>query len=647
LIPQEKVQEIVEAARIEEVVGEFVSLKKRGANLLGVCPFHNEKTPSFTVSPAKGIYKCFGCCASGNAVKFVMEHEHYSYPEALRWVAQKYGIEVEEVKRSPEEIKAMDERESMYNLSAFAQKYFSDQLHFNDEGKAVAHSYLIQRGISDAAIKKFQIGYCLNKSDEFTKHATNHGYKKEYLLSTGLSSDRNERLYDKFRGRVLFPIHNVSGRVIGFGGRILTNDKNRPKYLNSPESAIYHKSKVLYGIYFAKNEISKKDNCYLVEGYTDVISLHLAGVENVVASSGTSLTTDQIKLISRYTQNVTILYDGDNAGIKASFRGIDMILEQGMNVKVVLFPEGEDPDSFARSNPSSKTQQYIQDSAQDFIHFKISVLRDEAGNDPVKRAGLIRQILQSIALIPDLIARQVYVKQCADLLDFNEETLITELNKLLDKNLEKVEKEKAFERAKESRQQPAVQQPKVVKMKTSSIFLHEQVALRVLIEYGQYLVKSKVVDEYGHEDTKEVSYAEYLTEEVEKHNIGFSTDLNRIIYELYVEQLKKDIIPDQAFFINHPNGEISSAVIDLTAQQHELLSGWAKKKIDVTGEDANLKKMADRFLLSFRAFIKKEQIDELTTKLQNNDDFIEILRKIRDLKDEYQTINEQLGRVYV
>ncbi|OYT12656.1 MAG: DNA primase [Bacteroidetes bacterium 4572_114] len=411
MISKETIQEIFEAAQIDEVVGEFVSLKKRGVNLLGLCPFHNEKTPSFTVSPKKGIYKCFGCGKGGNSVQFLMDHEQFTYPEALKYLAKKYNIEIEEKEQTPEEIKLLNEKESLFHVTDFAAKYFASNIFDSEQGRAIGLSYFKERGFREDTIKKFQLGYAIDAWDNFTAHAIKMGYNIDYLEKTGLTIVKGKKTYDRFRGRVIFPIQNLSGRVLGFGGRTLSSDPKSPKYVNSPESDIYHKSKVLYGINLAKNSIITNDNCFLVEGYTDVISMHMAGVENVVSSSGTSLTTDQIRLISRYTKNITILYDGDEAGIKASFRGIDMILEQGMDVKIVLFPEGEDPDSFARSHRSSEVHDFIKDKAHNFIFFKTNLLIKDAEHDPVKKAGLIKEIVGTIALIPDQIIRSVYVKE--------------------------------------------------------------------------------------------------------------------------------------------------------------------------------------------------------------------------------------------
>jgi DNA primase len=446
MIPQSTIQQIIDTARIEEVVGDYVSLKKRGVNLLGLCPFHNEKTPSFTVSPAKGIYKCFGCGAAGSSVGFIMEHEHLSYPEALKYLARKYQIEVEEEEQTAEQIAQYNERESMLQTVDFASKFFVEQLWETDKGKSIGLNYLTERGISTEMIKKFQLGYSPDEWTALTDHALKNAHDISLLEKTGLTIIREDKKFDRFKGRVMFPIHNLSGQVIAFGGRTLSTDKKQAKYLNSPESDLYHKSKVLYGISFARNEMVREDNCFLVEGYTDVISLFDSGVENVVASSGTALTTDQIKLIKRFTNNVTVLYDGDFAGIKAGLRGVDMILAEGMNVRVVMFPEGEDPDSFARSHRSSEVKEYITDQAQDFISFKTNLLSDEAQSDPIKRAGLIKEIVQSISVIPDAITRQVYVRECSSMLEMPEQTLMNELNKLLHKKF----KDESFSNKKQS-----------------------------------------------------------------------------------------------------------------------------------------------------------------------------------------------------
>ena len=425
---------IFAVANIVEVVSDFVTLKKRGVNYIACCPFHNEKTPSFVVSQAKGVFKCFGCGKAGNAVTFVMEHEHLSFVDAMKYIGRKYNIEVQDRELTPEQQQAHDQRQSMLAVNTFAAEYFVNTLNDTPQGQSIGLSYLRERGISDSAIKKFGLGYCPAGKDTFSQAALKAGYKLEYLTATGLTIQREDgSLYDRFSDRVIFPIHSVSGTIIGFGGRIMSSEKKTAKYLNSPESDIYHKSETLYGIFFARNAISRADNCILVEGYTDVISMHTSGIENVVASSGTSLTKEQITLISRFTKNVTVIYDGDAAGIKASLRGIDMILEAGLNVRCVPLPEGEDPDSFARQHSASELEAYIEANTEDFITFKTNILIGDAGADPLRRANAIKDIVESIAVIPDKITRSVYIKQCAKLLEIESSILDSEVLKQINR----------------------------------------------------------------------------------------------------------------------------------------------------------------------------------------------------------------------
>ncbi|MDP4282714.1 MAG: DNA primase, partial [Bacteroidota bacterium] len=423
MITQDTISNILSATRIEDVVGDFVSLKRRGVNYIGLCPFHNEKTPSFTVSPAKGIYKCFGCGKAGNAVNFLMEHEHFSYPEALRFLAKRYQIEIDEEVQTPEQLQEQNEKDALFLLNSYAQQFFEKNLFDTEEGKAIGLSYLKKRGFREDIIRKFQLGYSPEKWDALVSSAQENGYKPEYLAKTGLGIPKENRMTDRFHGRVIFPIHSVTGRITGFGGRIMTDNKQVAKYINSPESDIYDKSRSLYGLFLAKNSIVSHDTCLLVEGYTDVISLYQAGIDNVVASSGTSLTQEQVKLILRYTPNITILYDGDPAGIKASMRGIDMVLEQGMNVRIVLLPDGDDPDSFARKNRAADVEKFIKDNAVNFILFKTKILLDETSGDPIKKAALIKEIVKTISLIPDAISRSVYTKECSSMMDVPEQTL--------------------------------------------------------------------------------------------------------------------------------------------------------------------------------------------------------------------------------
>ncbi|MDD4575833.1 MAG: DNA primase, partial [Bacteroidales bacterium] len=437
MIKPETIQRIIETARIDEVVADFVSLKKRGANYIGLCPFHNEKTPSFHVSPSKGIFKCFGCSKGGDSVRFVMEHEHYSYVEALRFLAEKYHIEVEEVEMTSKMKEELSEKESLFAIHQFAQKYFADILFNHDEGKQIALPYFKERQFSLETIKKFQLGFCLSSWDAFTKNALENGYTHEQLVKSGIIIEKEGKYFDRFRERVLFPIHNISGRILGFGGRILTSDKSKAKYLNSPETDIYSKSKVLYGLHFSKNAIVKEDNCLLVEGYTDVLSMHQSGIENVVSSSGTALTVDQIRLIKKYTTNITIIYDGDPAGIKASLRGIGLVLAEDMNVKIVLLPEPEDPDSFVKKNRTAEVKRYFAENAQNFILFKSNLLLSEAKSDPIKKAAVISEIVEDISLIPNNISRSIYIKECSAIFDIPENSLIGQLNKLLARRLKK------------------------------------------------------------------------------------------------------------------------------------------------------------------------------------------------------------------
>ena len=430
MIDRPTIDRILDAADIIDVVGEFVQLKKRGVNYLGLCPFHNEKTPSFTVSPSKEIFKCFGCGKVGNSVNFIMEHEHLSYPEALKYLARKYHIEVVEKELSKEELEKQNERESLLVVTAYAARQFTENLFNTDEGISVGLAYFRERGFRQDTLKKFELGYSLEKRDAFSKRAMEEGYKQDYLIKTGLSIQGEERIFDRFSGRVMFPIHSLSGQVLGFGGRILRKDPKTAKYLNSPESEIYHKSRILYGMFQARKTISQEDRCYMVEGYTDVMSMHEAGIENVVASSGTSLTVEQVKLVKRFTPNLTILYDGDPAGIKASLRGIDIVLEEGMNVKIVLLPDGEDPDSYSKKVSNEEFRNYLKNNETDFIRFKTQLLLSETDNDPVARANLIKDVVRSIAVIPEAITRTVYIKECSTLLEVAEPILYNEVNKL-------------------------------------------------------------------------------------------------------------------------------------------------------------------------------------------------------------------------
>ncbi len=652
MIKPETIQKIFDAARVEEVVGDFVTLKKRGANYIGLCPFHNEKTPSFTVSPAKGIFKCFGCGKAGNSVKFVMEHEHYSYPEALKYVARKYGIEVEETEMTSEEKQQMDERDGMFALNNFVSDYFQDNLFNSEEGKSIGLTYFKERDFLEATMKKFQLGYALDEWEAYSKHAIANGYSKDVLVKTGLSIDKGNRLMDRFRGRVMFPIHNLTGKVIGFGGRVLSTGKSTAKYVNSPESDIYNKSKSLYGIFFARNAVVKQDNCYLVEGYTDVISLHQSGIENVVASSGTSLTVEQIKLIKRFTPNITILYDGDAAGIKASFRGIDLILYQGMNVKIVLFPEGEDPDSFARSHTGTELEEFIKKEAVDFIKFKTRLLLDETLGDPTAKVKLIKEIVQTIAHIPDAINRTVYIQECSNLMEIPEQTLMNELNKLL---REKYRKNVRQQPEQQTTVETAAKQQLSRQMEVNpfDITEHEKQVVRLILLYGADKIKIREIiqDELGEEvvEEHEESVAQYILQNLEDDGIRFENEIyNRIVDEMkpFVESGN---IPDEHYFVNHPDEKLASEAIGIIATPYELSVNWEKNQIIVKQEDDDLLKTIITTLNPLRTKLISRHLNELREKMKTSTDEAEIFllqQQFFELKKVANEIDRELKRPF-
>jgi len=645
LIKPETIQEIFETAKIDEVVGDFVSLKRRGINLIGLCPFHNEKTPSFTVSPAKGIYKCFGCGKGGNAVNFIMDHEHYTYPEALKYLAHKYSVEIDEEEQTPEMLQQHSSMEGLFHVSAFAQKYFSESLNNTEEGKAIGLSYFLERDFTEETILKFQLGYCLDKFDDFSKTALKEGYKKEQLIKSGLSIENDQNIFDRFKGRVIFPIHNLTGRVVGFGGRILSSEKSKAKYVNSPESDIYNKSKVLYGIFYAKNAILKNDDCLLVEGYTDVISLHQAGIENVVASSGTSLTIDQIKLIKRFTPNITILYDGDAAGLKASFRGIDMILEAGMNVKIVLFPDGEDPDSFARNHSRDDVKDFIKKNAADFISFKTNLLVNESDKDPLKKAALIKEIVQTIALIPDGIYRSVYVKECSSIMDISEQTLVNELNKLLRKKFKDLNKEEYLEEIPqyaipELREKPEVEQ--------SNTLTHEREIIRLLLTYANQEIIFDDIDENDQKIEVPIKIAEYVIHDLKSDEIGFHDAGLQLIFNEFDHALENGTILTGEYFSQNPDVKLSKLAIDLMATPYELSDNWLRKRIPVKHESDNLIKLITSCVLSFKA----KKIDQMILDNQKElnevvdpDEYMLRQQKHMSLKTISIEINKQLSRI--
>lgn len=645
MIPHDTIMSILDTVRIEEVVSEFVNLKKRGANLIGVCPFHKEKTPSFIVSPAKGIFKCFGCGKAGDSVRFVMEHEHYSYPEALRYLANKYGIIIEEKEQSAEEIVAQNEREKMFNINTFAQQYFSETMKNNEEGLAIGMSYFKERGFRDAIINKFQLGYCLNQRDAFIQHAIKNGYSKELLLKIGLASGTEERMYDKYQGRVIFPIHNLTGKVIGFGARILSNDKTKAKYLNSPESEIYNKSQTLYGIYFAKNEISRLDNCILVEGYADVLSMHQAGIENTVASSGTSLTTEQIRLISRYTKNITILYDGDSAGIHAALRGTDMILEEGMNVRIVVLPPDEDPDSFVQHNPIEVVREYIDKNAKDFISFKTQLLLKDAANNPIKKAEVVKDIVNTISVIPDAIFRATYIKECSRMMEMPEQTLMNELNKLL---RAKIRKNNGIQQNQEVVTEDIKAEPQNINVDTVPTgFYQEQELVKLLLMYGDKEVDIDSIDENNEPIIYKVSVASLIVDDLKNDDLLFRDDTHKIIFDIFDKALDEGKLPKEQYFVSHENTKISELAANLLSSPYKL-DNWERREIKVKKEEDVLSKMVVTSVLRFKDMILDEKRNELTRQIMETNDVEEqltLMVKKKRLDDLRIKINHELGIV--
>ncbi|MBW7846536.1 MAG: DNA primase [Bacteroidales bacterium] len=647
MIPQHTVASIMEAARIEEVVGEFVSLKRRGVNLIGLCPFHQEKTPSFTVSPAKGLFKCFGCGKGGDAARFLIEHEHLSYPEALRYLARKYQIEIEEHEQTPEELAALNERERMFNLNTFAQQYFSKTLFEHHEGRAVGLSYLKERDFKEVIIKKFQLGYSPDQREAFSAYARQQGYAADILLKTGLSVGSEEKLYDRFQGRVLFPIHNLTGKVIGFGGRILSGDKTKAKYLNSPESEIYNKSKSLYGLYFAKSAITRTDNCLLVEGYTDVISLHQAGIENVVASSGTSLTTDQIRLIRRFTNNITILYDGDQAGINASLRGTDMILEEGMNVRVLLLPEGDDPDSFVRKNRTSEVEAFISENATDFISFKTKLLIRQSGDDPLKKAGLIKEIVQTISLIPEPIYRSVYIKECSRLLEVEEQLLLNELNKLLRQKFKKQTGEQYLP----DTPAPSPEQPRIESQEPEEQpgYYQERELIKLLLQYGNQDIPIEYVDELNYPVSATEKVARFIIDDLLYDELWFSQPTHRKIQDHFVEALKEEVVPSEKYFIHHHEPDVALLAVDLLTTPYRL-DNWESKKIYVKKEEDVLKDAIIETLYRYKDFVIQQRMIQVSEQLRQAtslDEQVALMAEKNKLDRMRQAINNQLGIIIV
>ena len=648
MISKETIDKIMDTVRIEEVIGEFVNLKKSGQNYKGFSPFTEERNPSFFVSPAKNIFKCFSSNKGGSVVTFLMEHEHYTYPEALRFLAKKYGIEIEETEQSPEEKEKMDEREALFQVNAFAQKYFNEQLLKTDEGKSIGLSYFKEREYNQDIINKFGLGYSPESWDALTEHSLANGYKLEYLVKTGLTIEREDKKrYDRFRARVIFPVYNLSGRVVGFGGRILTKEENKPKYVNSPESVIYNKSNVLYGLNLAKSEIVRQDKCYLVEGYTDVISMYKAGFENVVASSGTALTPDQIRLIKRFTKNITILYDGDQAGIMASFRGIDLILEQGMNVRIIMFPPDEDPDSFVSKHRTAETKDFLAQE-KDFIRFKTALLLEDAAGDPVKKAGLIREIVETISLIPDSIYRNVYIKECSSLLDTPEQILVNELNKIIRNKYKKDQQDRGQYVPEQITE--AIPQPKDVDYTNSEY--QEREIIRLLLQYGnnEIYFEKKTTDNTGqtHTENIRVAVGRYLVSAIKTDDLSFNNAVYQMIFDEYHRMLSQEMDVDEKDFINHEMEQVRSTCADLLSSPYELSENWETKRIFVNKEDKQLNMLVDSSLLSFKIKKIEAELAVIQQKLKQTEaaeDQELLLREMHDLKSISIKFNKDLSRI--
>lgn len=657
-IDPQTIEQIKQAADIVEVIGDYVSLKKKGANMWACCPFHGEKSPSFSVSPAKGIYKCFGCSKAGDAVRFIMDIEGIGYPEALKQLAKKYGIEIQETEYTDEQVLAQNERESLFLVLNFAKNYFQNYLFDSEDGQTIGQTYFKERGFNEATIKSFELGFSPKIWDGLTKNALEAGYSLAVLEKAGLTivkkeeeSEAASKMYDRFRERVMFPIHNIAGKVIAFGGRILKADKNQPKYVNSPETDVYHKSNVLYGIFQAKNAIRTADMAYLCEGYTDVVSLHQAGIHNVVASSGTSLTQEQIKLIGRFTQNITVLYDGDAAGIKASLRGLDMILEEGLNVKLAVFPEGEDPDSFVQKIGSEAFISYLNEHSADFITYKAELSLKEAGNDPVKRAGLIREMVESISKIPDTLKRGEFLKKTAQLMAVAEEILITESNKYLQqkqKNREKEYKKPAidqpqnpdfggFESFEENTEYPIEFEPEIVRF--SQLYFQEKECIRLILNHGHLIPDVAQAPEY--------TLTNYILDEIE--GLDFDTPL----FHSILTEIRAVFIAEKQIRIDHfhnsENEEIRNEAISLSFEKYNISENWDKlHDIQVPTEVDKLADMAFTNILRLKKAHNQKNMNELKEQIGKTNDTAEqekLLGFFMNAKNIEKELSKLLGTV--
>jgi DNA primase len=655
LISKETIEKVFDQARVEEVIGDFVQLKRSGSNMKGLSPFVNEKSPSFMVSPVKQIWKDFSSGKGGNSVTFLMEHEHFTYPEAIKYLANKYGIEVEETIVTNEDLEQANEKESMYLVSEFARDYFHKTMLNTDEGQAIGLSYFKERGFTKDTIEKFQLGYSPDSWDAFTKEALGKAYKLEYLEKTGLTIVKQEdgKTFDRFKGRVMFPIQSMSGRVLGFGGRILTNDKKAAKYLNSPESEIYHKSKVLYGIFQAKQAIAKQDTCYLVEGYTDVIQFNQSGIENVVASSGTALTPDQIRLVNRLTNNITVLFDGDAAGLRASIRGIDLILEAGMNVKVCSFPDGEDPDSFAKNNSYEVLKQFLEDNSKDFIQFKADLLVKEANNDPIKKAELIRDMVNSISKISDFIKREIYIKECSRIMDITEEVIRNTLAQIEKKDVSEAnkkftEEKKAFEVHKNNENlQPA---------KIDILYELEQKIIELLLINGSetedftetFLAEDETGTIVDVKETNAYKVYEKIYLALQEDEIELSNPLFKTIYTDIINYYNQNIEFEIDKYISQTSPEIANKITSiLMLEERDILHKWESRKIVVEKKNINLAQSVTETILSYRWYLLNKVIEENKNNITADVtvDNTEILTTIKDYLSLTTVIAKSLGRV--
>ena len=672
----------MDATRIEEVIGEFVSLKKRGANHIGCCPFHNEKTPSFYVSPSKGIYKCFGCGKSGNAVGFIMDHEHYTYPEALRYLANKYNIPIEEERMTEEQKERQTERDGLFHVTEFAQKYFADILHNDEMGQAIGLSYFHQRGLSDEIINTFGLGYCLDEWRNFTDHARRNGYSDEVLEKSGLTIFKEEgKCYDRFRGRVMFPIYSISGRVLGFSGRILSSEKQAAKYVNSPDSEIYDKSHTLYGIYQARNAISKEDKCYLVEGNVDVVSMHQSGVCNTVASCGTSLTVEQIRLIKRFTPNVTVLYDGDKAGIKAALRAVNLLFEEGMHVRVVLFPDGEDPDSYAQKYGSTQLQEYLRTHEENFLAFKTRVLLDDVEQDPIRKSEVLKEIVNTIALVPDRIEQQDYIRLASSKLRMNEQVLLQELGKAINLNLIKSRKEEARQQSQSStpasatpqqplptdgppplepdpddyelmRQSSSYRSPEQILAAEHPAEAQEKKIVRLLLNYGNKEIPQEVVDDEGNTFVANLPIANIIVDEIVSNELHFDNPLYQQIFDLFRKAVEDEQpLPDANFFATNSDTILRNNALSLMVESYTVSDLWlTEKHISVPSIESRLYKDVEESILVLKQKKIEQKIEALSYKMReckDEEESLILLAEHSQLVNLRQAVCQQLRRVIV